>query len=84
MLGILRLAHLVKGIHIFDDLERSGRYRHMQIGEGHFRGGLWMWRQEGTGLEDRVAGAKGRLMKEGLEYTAKEPSFYMVFEWWNE
>lgn len=41
MLGILRLAHLVKGIHIFDDLERSGRYRHMQIREGHFRGGLW-------------------------------------------
>lgn len=40
VLGILRLAHLVKGIHIFDDLERSGKYRHMQIREGHFRGGL--------------------------------------------
>lgn len=43
-----------------------------------------IWRQEGTGLEDRVAGAKGKFMKEGLEYTAKEPSFYTVFEWWNE
>ena len=40
-MGILRLAHLVNGIPILDNLEIPGKYRHMQIEEGHFMGGLW-------------------------------------------
>jgi len=35
------LAHLVNGIPILDNFEISGKYRHMQIEEGHFMGGLW-------------------------------------------
>ena len=41
VVDILRLADLVNGIPILDNLEISGKYRHMQIEEGHFMGGLW-------------------------------------------
>ena len=41
VVGILRLAHLVNGIPILDNLEIPGKCRHMQIEEGHFMGGLW-------------------------------------------
>ena len=41
VVGILRLVHVVNGIPILDNFEISGKYRHMQIEEGHFMGGLW-------------------------------------------
>ena len=39
--GNPKIGHLVNGIPILDNFEISGKYRHMQIEEGHFMGGLW-------------------------------------------